>query len=196
MDEAMRKAMIVMAAAMTLLCGCAREKDPMCELVSNYLSEKAGEPLKVKFYTMEKADSTSYRTEFERRIHVFEVRIRENTKKYDTFVRENKQKNAALKYQSVILDRERIGWLRDAFNRMEANDSLDITAYYDYHFSGHASGATTVGEYDDVWFSVTTDGRIMKMSQDRSDIHKPGGSVIPGYSEMLLGADDSEEVEE
>lgn len=184
----MKKILLLIGLCGMIAACTSTPKDPVYQMVQDYVAKQAGEPVKVKINKLAKVDSTTYGTEIERRMHVYEVRIKENTKFYEKYSSENKPKNASLKYQAIQQDRERILWLRDTRDRMAASDSLDVVAYYDYCFSGKGTGETTVMDYDNVWFSMTIDGEILSMSNDQKDIHKRGGSVIPGYADMLLNS--------
>ena len=168
-----------------LLCafaaGCAKTPDPLQEALGAYILQ--GREGTFRLYGIEKIDSTSFRTEFERRQNVFELKLREETKLYDSYVLQNKPKNAARHWDAMQRTREVMKGLDSLRAVMEGR--MDEIAYYDYVFSGRADTDNTYSEFTKAYASVTPALEVISLTAERKDLHKAGGRAIPGYLQML-----------
>ncbi|MBO4769017.1 MAG: hypothetical protein J5495_05740 [Bacteroidales bacterium] len=173
-----------------LACGCKQEVDPLQEALGAYILQ--GQEGSFRLTRIEKIDSTTFRTEFERRQNVFERKLSQETKLFDSYVAQRKPKNAERHRAAIVRTREVMASLDSLKATMEGR--LDEIAYYDYVFTGRAETKTTITELSNAYVSITPEFEVITLSNDRKDLHKAGGRAIPGYLEML--GKDSEEVEE
>lgn len=173
-----------------LACGCKQEADPLQEALGAYILQ--GQEGSFRLTRIEKIDSTTFRTEFERRQNVFERKLSQETKLFDNYVAQRKPKNAERHRAAIVRTREVMASLDSLKATMEGR--LDEVAYYDYVFTGRAETKTTITELSNAYVSITPEFEVITLSNDRKDLHKAGGRAIPGYLEML--GKDSEEVEE
>ena len=175
----------------SLLCvfaaGCSPKADPLQDALGAYILQ--GREGTFRLYSIEKIDSTSFRTEFERRQNVFDLKLREELKLYESYVSQNKPKNAARHWDAIQRTHEVIKGLDSLRAAMEGR--MDEIAYYDYVFSGRADTDNTYSEFTDAYASVTPALEVISMTAERKDLHKAGGRAIPGYLQML--GKDSEE---
>jgi hypothetical protein len=173
------------ARFLLLLCvlaaGCAKAPDPLQEPLGDYILQ--GREGTFQLYRIEKVDSTTFRTEFERRQNVFDLKLREETKLYDSYVRQNKPKNAARHWDAIQRTREVINGLDSLKAGME--ERLDEIAYYDYVFSGRVDVGSRYSELVDTYACITPAHEVITVTAERKDLHKAGGRAIPGYLQML-----------
>ena len=172
-------------ARILLLCvlavGCAKTPDPVQEALNAYiLKDQEGT---FRLYNIEKVDSTTFRTEFERRQNVFDLKLQEETKLYENYALQRKMKNAERHWDAIQRTHEVIKGLDSLRASMEGR--MDEIAYYDYVFSGRAETGDAATEFRDTWFSITPALEIITMTAERKDLHKAGGRAIPGYLKML-----------
>ena len=95
---------LILPLLCALAAGCAKTPDPLQEALGAYILQ--GRDGTFRLYGIEKIDSTSFRTEFERRQNVFDLKLREETKLYDSYVLQNKPKNAARHWDAMQRTRE------------------------------------------------------------------------------------------
>ena len=168
-----------------LLCalafGCASDPDPLEEALGAHIL--GGREGTFRLYTIEKIDSTTFRTEFEHRENVFDLKLQAETGLYQDYSFQNKPKNAARHWEAMQRTKEAMQGLEGLKAGMEGR--LDEIAYYDYVFSGRAETGSEAVDFKDTYFSMTPSLEILTMSTDRKDLHKAGGRAIPGYLEML-----------
>lgn len=177
------KKLFVLAAVATAMIACAHNPDPVKDALVTYLQEVSGETGKVKIYTLEKVDSTTFGQEIDRKIKLFELKISQNTNFYNTYVKEGKRKNAMIKEAAITKDRNRLEWLELLKENM--SDRLDEVAYYDYRFSGKGNFETFISEYKDHYFAMTPQLEILGLSPDQNTVHKNTSKVLPGYLDFL-----------
>lgn len=181
----MKKLIIAALFACLAATSCSEtEKSPLEEAVSQYVLTTAGNPeWKFKLKSIEVIDSTTFATEFDRRITVFNTRINQNTMLYNNYLKENKKNNATRKRDEILKDREILTRLYMA--RDEMGDAIDEIAYYDYKFSAAVSSGRQTVPFDDCFVAVTPDNEVLCFTRDPKDLHKSTGKVIPGYLEIL-----------
>jgi len=158
------------------------------------LSEDFEGEMDFQFDTFEKIDSTAMGTEVDRRIEAFTQVLLQNYRLYNGYVAANKNKNAAKKQKSIELDTEMLKLLQEYKQELGA-DTLKV-AYYDYKFSGKGveNGVTHI--YKETYAAITPEGEVVAVSSSLKNLHTATGKVIPGYSALLAGIPDDEEVEE
>jgi len=186
----MKRIAIILFSVLAI--SCAKQADPLEDAIGAYALQ--GQEGEFRLYSIEKIDSTTFRTEFERRENVFALKLREETKLYDKYKSQRKVKNAARHLESIYRTREVITGLDSLKTLM--TDRLDEVAYYDYVFSGKSKAGDMVTEFKDAYAAVTPDLKVIAMTSDKKDLHKTGGRVIPGYVEMLgSGSEESDATE-
>ena len=181
---------LIPALLCILACGCKQEANPLQDALGAYILQ--GQEGTFHLTKIEKIDSTTFRTEFERRQNVFDLKLSQETKLFDNYVAQRKPKNAERHRAAILRTREVIAGLDSLKATMEGR--LDEIAYYDYVFTGRAETKTTITELTNTYVSLTPGLEVITMSNDRKDLHKAGGRAIPGYLQML--GNDSEEATE
>jgi len=164
-----------------LACSCAKDPDPLEEALGAYILQ--GREGNFRLYKLEKIDSVTFRTEFEHRQNVFDLKLQEETRLYEEYSLQRKPKNAARHRDAIQRTHEVMKGLDSLRTGMEAR--MDEIAYYDYVFSGRAEAGDAATEFRDTYFSSTPTLEILTMSAERKDLHKAGGRAIPGYLQML-----------
>ena len=177
-----------------LLCllavGCKQEPDPLQEALGACILQ--GKEGTFQLFSIQKIDSTTFRTEFERRQHVFDRKIEQESILYGSYVMQRMPKNAARHLEALQRSSEILKGLDSLKSGMEGR--LDEIAYYDYVFTARAVCSEGSTDFVDTYASITPDLRVIAYSPDRRDIKKAGGHAIPGYLQLL--GQTSEEVEE
>ena len=186
----MKKILIFAALLAAMVSCCPKQVDPMEQALIDKIKQAAAEEGTVKIYSMEKVDSTTFRTELERKFKIYNLKIEQNQKFYDTYIKEGKPKNAALKSKAIEKDQEIIRGLTRIQHELRAK--LDSVAYYDYKFSASANFKTSKATYNDYFCAITPGGEVLGISSDQNTIHKGTSSVIPGYKSLLEFADAEE----
>lgn len=188
------KKFIVLAAALVLVSCGQKKTDPAKDAIEGYILSELSLP-DVKFYSLEKVDSTTFRQEFEHRKNAFEARRSSDEQFILKYIREGKPKNAALKTESFKNTLRIIQGL-DSLEKV-SSAILDNIAYYDYKFSGSAKGQDGSMDFKDTYVTITSDYKVMSMTSNIKDLHKSLGRVIPGYLDLVKGTDEeSSELEE
>ena len=177
---------IAKTLALALLCalaGCAEAPapDPLQDVLGGYILR--GREGTFRLDRIEKIDSTTFRTEFEHRQNVFELKLREETRLYNDYVRQGKPRNAARHSDAILRTWEVMAGLDSLRACLEAR--LDEIAYYDYVFSGRVDIGNTYSVFQEAYASMTPALEVITVSTDRKDLHKAGGRAIPGYLQML-----------
>ena len=185
---------IAKTLALALLCalaGCAEAPapDPLQDVLGGYILR--GREGTFRLDRIEKIDSTTFRTEFEHRQNVFELKLREETRLYNDYVRQGKPRNAARHSDAILRTRE----VMQGLDSLKAGlaGRLDEVAYYDYVFSGRVDIGNRYSEFQDAFACITPEGEVITVTQDKKDLHKAGGRAIPGYVQMLKEDDPEEE---
>ena len=182
------------AALAFLAAGCSGSKidDPVGDVIADGLMKDINEPYEFVFKQLEKIDSTTFATEFARRIDVYGIQVDQNIDRFEKYVREGKKKNAMKVSQELKRGQKILGEL-EAMRQMMGDDTLNI-AYYDYRFSGEArlsGGRKKV--FEEGYATVTPQGVLLTLAGSPSDLHKATGLVIPGYKELLESFKEEEE---
>ena len=164
-----------------LAAGCAKAPDPVEESLAAYILR--GREGSFRLYSLEKIDSTTFRTEFEHRQNVFDLKLQEETRLFENYYFQNKKKNADRHWEAMERTREAIKGLDSL--RAALAGRMDEVAYYDYVFSGRAETADAATEFKDTYVCMTPELEIIAMTTERRDLHKAGGRAIPGYRQMF-----------
>lgn len=177
------KKFILLFFAAALLAGCNQALTPEQELAIQLLSQKNGEIGKIDFSRFELVDSTTLGQEIQRRIALFETKIRiegNNVAKYESRnMRANaKRHRESMERSQTILDN--ITYLADSLS-----DRKDRILYRTYLFSCTGSFADkTKFTCDKMFLNVATDG-INSCLKDSDNYHKGMGIAIPGYLDIM-----------
>ena len=176
-----------------LLCilafGCRQEPDPRQEALGAYILQ--GQEGSFQLYSIEKIDSTTFRTEFERREHVFQRKMEEETVLYGSYTMQRKPKNAARHLEALQRTEQALKGLDSLQTVLE--ERLDEIAYYDYVFSGQSVIGEETTNYLGAFASMTPALEVIALCSERRDLHKSGGRAIPGYLQMLGRTGDIED---
>lgn len=181
----MKKLLIVLLAALTL--GACTEKGPsgpVADAISAELMKDVNEPWTFAFNSLVLVDSTTFATEYARRINVYEIQLEQNAARIEKYTRQGKRKNVEKVFSEYKRGQKILGEL-EAMRELMGEDTANV-AYYDYAFSGTAKlpkGRKKV--FDKGFATVTPDGRVLTVAGDPKDLHKATGLVLPGYQELL-----------
>ncbi|MCR5710074.1 MAG: hypothetical protein K6G79_06290 [Bacteroidales bacterium] len=183
-----------LSAALFLIAGCGQSgvTDPVGEVIADELMQGTDEPYEFVFKHLQKIDSTTFATEFARRIDVYGIQIDQNIARFEKYVKEGKKKNALKASEELKRGQKILGEL-EAMRQMMGDDTLRV-AYYDYEFSGEArlsKGRKKV--FEKGYATVTPEGRVLTLAGDPKDLHKATGLVIPGYQALLESFKEPEE---
>lgn len=180
------KRVLLFALAALCVCACAEKgpEGPVADAISAELMKGVDEPYKFVFHELTLLDSTTFATEFARRIDVYNIQLDQNAVRLEKYTREGKRKNAEKVFQEFKRGQKILGEL-EAMRDLMGDDTLKV-AYYDYAFSGEAKlskGRKKV--FDKGYATVTPDNRVLTVAADPQSLHKATGLVIPGYQELL-----------
>lgn len=178
--------MMIVALAALSLCACAKKapEGPVADAIAAELMKDVNEPYKFVFEELTLLDSTTFATEFARRIDVYEIQLNQNAERLEKYTKEGKRKNAEKVFQEYKRGQKILGEL-EAMRDLMGDDTLKV-AYYDYAFSGVAKlskGRKKV--FDKGYATVTPENRVLTVAGDTKSLHKATGLVIPGYQELL-----------
>ena len=187
------KKLVLAALAALSVCACAtRTADPVHEAITHEIIDNMDKGFtEVRINHVELIDSTTFATEFERRIKLFEAKRDADSKLSVKYLAEGKKKNSALKASSYVNDIMILVSLDSL--RKASSDILEKVAYYDYKFSAVAKGPDSSMEFKDAYAAVTPDFKVIGMTAALKDLHKGLGRVIPGYLEIVKGDEDASE---
>lgn len=189
------KKTILLALAVLAVCACGQKKtDPIADAIVAEMMKDIDQPYKIDIDHLEKLDSTSFATEFKRRISIYNIRLDQNTARMEKYIREGKSTNATRMFEALQRDTRIYNELNVIKENM-ADDTLK-TAYYDYSFvySGKVGKQRIPRKL--AYATITPDGRVLTYAADRKDIHKAAGLAIPGYKELLDSFKENEPEEE
>lgn len=177
------KKTLLLAGLVLLLAACSSKNDPLAQALVEAMTKDIDQPCKISVSNVQKLDSTTFATEFKRRISIYDIRIDQNTARLEKYIRQGKSTNATKMFNDLQRDtkiyNELIG-----MKEMMADDTLK-TAYYDYSYTyGGKVGKQRIPSKK-AYATITPDGRVLTYGADLKDIHKASGLAIPGYKELL-----------
>ena len=187
----MKKSFILFVSVL-LLAACGGSKtDPVREAIKGEIMGNMSQDFTgVEIFSVEKIDSTTFRTELDRRKKAFTTKRDADSELLLKYMQEGKRRNAAIKNDSYKNDLRILQGL-DSLGTVHAA-ILDDVAYYDYRFNAKAKGKDVTMQFRDTYISITPDEKVISMAAERRDLHKSAGRVIPGYYELVKGADEEE----
>jgi hypothetical protein len=182
---------IILTAVMAVSCNKSTP-DPVASAIEAAAMKDAGGDYKFRITSLEKIDSTTFRTEVERRKELFALKQKAEEQLYLKYYNEYKKQNAENHRQAMEKAKANLEYMdyleRDLASRLE-----DI-AYYDYVFSGYSETEEGRMNYNNVYVALTPDGEVLSMTANQRDLHKGTGRVIPGYLEGISSEDLEESV--
>ena len=188
----MKKASICFVSLLLLFSCGGKTSDPIRDAIKGEIMDNMFQEFTdVNITNVEKIDSTTFRTELDRRRKAFTIKRDADSEFLLKYMQEGKKKNASIKSESYLNDLRILQGL-DSLGAALAT-SLDDIAYYDYRFSATAKGKDVTMQFRDAYIAITPDGRVISMTAERRDLHKSAGRVIPGYYELVKGADEEDE---
>lgn len=184
----------VLAAALILLAFSAcspKAENPVVTAIKVKVTEKMdGDVTSIKVTDLQKVDSVDFQTEISHRIAHFNLKLDQELKLCEKYIREGKSRNAALKQASIDNDVRIINGLREIEAAM--GDAGKDVAYYYYTFMVKASGAETKLEMPLAYAVVTPDNQVIAIADSKKAVSKVTGKTIPGYLDLLQGEADEE----
>ena len=179
------KVLILSALCSFAVC-CGKKADPLQETLGAYILR--GQEGIFTLYRIEKIDSTTFRTEFERRQYVFDLKLEEETNLYESYIIQGKPKNAARHLDAIQRTHEVLKGLDSLRTAMDGR--MDEIAYYDYVFSGQSVIGDETTNYLSAYASITPALEVIALTAKQKDLHKSGGRAIPGYLQMVKSDED------
>ena len=188
----MKKASIFFVSLLLLFSCGGKTSDPVRDAIKGEIMDNMFQEFTdVNITNVEKIDSTTFRTELDRRKKAFTIKRDADGEFLLKYMQEGKKKNASIKSESYQNDLRILQGLDSLGAALAA--TLDDVAYYDYRFSATAKGKDVTMQFRDAYIAITPDGRVISMTAERRDLHKSAGRVIPGYYELVKGADEEDE---
>lgn len=173
---------LIPALLCLLAAGCKQQApDPLRDALGAYILQ--GREGTFRLLSIEKIDSTTFRTEFERRQNVFDLKLREETKLYESYVQQRKPRNAARHLGAIQRTIAAVKGLDSLRAALEGR--LDEVAYYEYVFTGRVDTDNAYTEFSNTYASITPSLEVITLAAERKDLHKAGGRAIPGYVQMF-----------
>ena len=186
------KQFYLIALAALAVCACTpKQSDPIADAIVAEMMKEIDQPYQITVEHLQKLDSTTYATEFQRRIGIHEIRLDQNTARMEKYIREKKPNNATKVFQALQRDTKIFNEL-NAMKEMMGADTLK-TAYYDYSYTYSGKVGDQKIPAKTAYATVTPDGRVITFAGDRKDLHKATGLAIPGYKELLDSFKETEE---
>ena len=182
---------IILTAVMAVSCNRATP-DPVEAAIEAAAMKDAGGDYKFRITSLEKIDSTTFRTEVGRRKELFALKQKAEEQLYLKYYNEYKKQNAENHRQAMEKAKANLEYM-DYLERDLAT-RLDDIAYYDYVFSGYSETEEGRMNYNNVYVALTPDGEVLSMTANQRDLHKGTGRVIPGYLEGISSEDLEESV--
>lgn len=189
----MKRNIIIFAAMALCLAGCGQKPDMYREALETEIIRLVGADAKVTFNTVERIDSTTFGQEIERRIKTFSLKLDQDTNFYNKYKKDGMAKNADLKKKAVEMDQKLLAGMEMLRQRIADADSLDVVAYYDYHFTGNAKSSEGITTFNDNYATITPDGKVMSINDALQGLHKAMGKSIPGYESLIKSNKQEEE---
>lgn len=189
------KRLFVIALALLALASCAKKQaDPVADAIVAEMMKDVDQPYQLQITDLKLLDSTTFATEFQRRIGIYNTRLDQNTARLEKYMKQGMKKNASLMFESLQKDTKIYNELI-TMKEMMGDDTLKV-AYYDYSYTYSGKVGKTRVPARQAFATVTPDCRVLTYVSDQRDMHKATGLVIPGYKELLDSFKEEEEVEE
>ena len=181
--------MIVAAIAVVTSCN-STAPDPVAQAIEAAAMKDAAGDYKFRITSLEKIDSTTFRTEIARRKDLFVLKQQAEDLLFQKYYKEGKRQNSENHRQAMEKAKMNLQFVESLEERLAGR--LDETAYYDYVFSGYSETSEGRMNYDNVYVAITPGGEVLSMTANQRDLHKGTGRVIPGYLEGISSESDGE----
>lgn len=189
------KRYFVIALALLALASCTKKQaDPVADAIVAEMMKDVDQPYQLQITDLKLLDSTTFATEFQRRIGIYNTRLDQNTARLEKYMKQGMKKNASLMFESLQKDTKIYNELI-TMKEMMGDDTLKV-AYYDYSYTYNGKVGKTRIPAQQAFATVTPDYRVLTCVSDQRDMHKATGLVIPGYKELLDSFKESEEEQE
>ena len=180
----MHRFLTILVTALAVVTSCNNKTpDPVAAAIEAAAMKDAKGDYSFRIYDLAKIDSTTFRTEFNRRKDVFRLKQQTEEKLYWRYNAEGKPKTAESHRQAM--EKAKVNLECMDYLEQEIGERIDDVAYYDYVFSGYSETKEGRMTYDKVYVTVTPDYEVLTMTADKRDLHKGTGRVIPGYIETI-----------
>jgi hypothetical protein len=177
---------IILTAVMAVSCN-SKAPDPVAQAIEASAMKDVSGDYKFRITSLEKIDSTTFRTEVERRKELFTLKQQVEEQLYMKYYNEYKKQNSEKHRLAMEKAKANLDYM-DYLER-ELASRLDDVAYYDYVFSGYSETADGRMNYNDVYVAITPEGEVLSMTANQRNLHKGTGRVIPGYLEGISSED-------
>ncbi len=186
------KRLLVLTCAVLALAACSQKKaDPVADAIATEMMKGVDQPYSLHISDLKLLDSTTFATEFQRRIGIYETRLDQNAARLEKYMQQGMKKNASLMFEALQKDTKIYNELI-TMKEMMGDDTLKV-AYYDYSYTYSGKVGKTRVPAQPAYATVTPDYRVLTYVSDKRDLHKATGLVIPGYKELLDSFKESEE---
>jgi hypothetical protein len=186
------KRLLVLTCAVLALAACSQKKaDPVADAIATEMMKGVEQPYSLHISDLKLLDSTTFATEFQRRIGIYETRLDQNAARLEKYMQQGMKKNASLMFEALQKDTKIYNELI-TMKEMMGDDTLKV-AYYDYSYTYSGKVGKTRVPAQPAYATVTPDYRVLTYVSDKRDLHKATGLVIPGYKELLDSFKESEE---
>ena len=180
----MQRILTIIVAALAVVTSCNKKApDPVSAAIEAAAMKDAGQDYNFRITTLEKIDSTTFRTEFGHRRDVFRLKQQTEEKLYLRYYGEGRRNTAESHRQAMEKAKVNLE-VMDCLEQQMAG-RMDDVAYYDYVFSGYSETKEGRMTYDNVYVTITPDCEVLTMTANKRDMHKGTGRVIPGYIESI-----------
>ena len=180
----MHRFLTILVTALAVVTSCNNKTpDPVAAAIEAAAMKDTEGDYSFRIYDLAKIDSTTFRTEFERRRDVFRLKQQTEEKLYWRYNAEGKPKTSESHRQAM--EKAKVNLETMDYLEKEIGARIDDIAYYDYVFSGYSETKEGRMTYDKVYVTVTPDYEVLTMTANQRDLHKGTGRVIPGYIETI-----------
>ena len=81
------KKMLLLASALLAVCACTQKQaDPVADAIVAEMMKDIDQPYDIRVYDLSRLDSTSFATEFQRRIGIYDIRLDQNMTLFEKYV--------------------------------------------------------------------------------------------------------------
>ncbi len=180
----MQRFLIIILTAVMAVSSCkSTSPDPVAQAIEAAAMKDAAGDYSFRITSLEKIDSTTFRTEIARRRELFDLKQQAEEKLFQKYYQEGKKQNSENHRQAMEKAKLNLAFVNSLEEKLASR--LDETAYYDYVFSGYSETEEGRMNYNNVYVAITPDGEVLSMTADQRDLHKGTGRVIPGYLEGI-----------
>jgi hypothetical protein len=190
----MKRYFVIVLALLALASCTKKQADPVADAIVAEMMKDVDQPYQLQITDLKLLDSTTFATEFQRRIGIYNTRLDQNTARLEKYMKQGMKKNASLMFESLQKDTKIYNELI-TMKEMMGDDTLKV-AYYDYSFTYSGKVGQTRVPAQQAYAAVTPDYRVLTCVSDKRDLHKATGLVIPGYKELLDSFKETEEEQE